>query len=362
MFNKQKQKLDSKVRFQHRTFTEKLKAAQSYKRNAKSLPDTDQDKVLASLGLDSWRSRTAVIVGILLLIYLVYIPNFLFIREIEIHGAGENEAQDIRNSIANYFAQPPFYLPQKNIVFLNVENLTEYLLRQNVQLKSVIKVTRDLGKLTIAVEMKQERFELLAGSYDVAIYNDGTVSRGLTNLPSEQKSHLIKITTQAPDEPRIGQPYLSEKMSKSMLLVHQQFPTSQKFVFNQFELPVTYLTTADNDPSLESESGQKELLDRPILVLVPNEFIVNVAPAPQSNIKPFRVLFDSSSDVEKAMGQFIALLLQLRPEQQADLAYIDMRFDDRGFVCQASSPCAEKPKRQEPIAEVEMETSETVEQ
>jgi len=355
MFNRSKQKLDSKVRFQHRSFTEKLKAAQGYKRNARSLPETDQEKVLAGLGLESWWSRALVVIGVLFLVYLAYIPNFLFIRTIEIQGASDTETQILRASVENYFETSPLYLPQKNVVFLNTENLSKFLLHQNPQLKNVIKVTRDLGKITVAVEIKQERFELTVGSHDVAVYNDGTVSRDVFGLPAEQKTNLIKIQTLAPDEPLVGEPYFSETMGKSLLLAHQRFPASKKFVFDNFELPVTYFEKVESDPALEIASEEDVLEDSPLAVFVPNEFIAHAVPAPQSNIKPFKVFFDASMDMEKTMNQFIALMAQLRPEQLVDLAYVDMRFTDRSFVCKSSSPCAVEPKKEEPILEDEDE-------
>jgi hypothetical protein len=55
MFFKSKQKkMDPKVRFQDRSFAEKLKSAREYERRAVKAPETPKEKFLAQFGLDSW--------------------------------------------------------------------------------------------------------------------------------------------------------------------------------------------------------------------------------------------------------------------------------------------------------------------
>lgn len=121
MFFKPKQKkLDPKVRFQHRSFTQKLRAAQTYKRQATQVPETEGEKVLVGLGLDSMISRIVVGVGIAILVYLVYIPNFLFVKNITISGADESLQNGLRETIQNYFSDSPFYTAQRNTVFLKI--------------------------------------------------------------------------------------------------------------------------------------------------------------------------------------------------------------------------------------------------
>ncbi len=337
MFNREKPKFNSKVRFQHRTFVEKLKAAQGYKRQAKKIPETDQEKILSGLGLDSLWSKIAVGLGILILIYLVYIPNFLFIKTIEVQGAEGDERNHIIVLTKEYFKQSALYAPQRNLIFLDGKKLADYLVKHDPQLKSVIKTTKDLGKITLAIELKQEKFELVSANGNYALYNDGTFSRDLANLPIEQKPGLLKVETKASLELRPGESFFSGQVANALTKIQIGFPPNRSFVLDYFELPVA--STELKQDSL-STGDDLNLLASPLAVLIPNELVVYTKPAEKFNAKPFKVYFDASSDIEKAMVNFSALMTELPPNQLASLAYVDMRFPDRSFVCLSSAACA----------------------
>ena len=352
MFKSSKPKFDSKVRFQHRSFTEKLKAAKEFKRTAHKAPETEQELILSGLGLDSWWSRILVGLGILGLIYIVYIPNFLFIKQIEVSGADGEVRDKIVKLTQDYFKSSRVYAPQRNVMFLNPETLTEYLLSHDSQIQSIIKVTKDLGKLDLAVELKQEKFELVTPNTSFILYNDGSLSRNLDGVLPEQKPSLIKIQTQAQLELNYDKLFFSKQTAESLVKIQTNFPTNKSFVIDYFELPVTDPISAPQT----SEDGSESINLSPgvLAVLIPNEIVVYTKTAEKFNNKPFKIYFDASSDIEKAMTNFNALALQLSPAQVSSLAYIDMRFPDRSFVCQTSSPCAikkvQQPENSQPTA------------
>jgi hypothetical protein len=349
MFKSSKPKFDSKVRFQHRTFIEKLKAAQEYKRAPRKAPETEQEKLLSGLGLDSWWSRVLVGLGILLLIYIVYIPNFLFIKQVEVSGADGEVRDKIVKLTQDYFKSSKVYAPQRNVMFLDPETLTEYLLSHDTQIQSIIKVTKDLGKLDLAVELKQEKFELVTPNDSFILYNDGSLSRNLVGVLPEQKPSLIKIQTQAQLELRPDKLFFSKQTAESLVNIQANFPTNKSFVIDYFELPVT--DSIPNPHTSEDGSEIVSLSPSSLSVLIPNELVIYTKTAEKFNTKPFKIYFDASSDMEKAMTNFNALVSQLSLTQLASLAYIDMRFPDRSFTCQTNSPCAIKKVLQAEISE-----------
>ena len=117
LFKPKQKKLNSKVRFQHQTFTQKVRAAQQYKRQAQRVPETEGQKFLAGIGLDSLWSRIAVGVGVLGLVYLVYIPSFLSVKTITVNGSDDQLAQELVKTVREYIADSPAYAAQHNVVF-----------------------------------------------------------------------------------------------------------------------------------------------------------------------------------------------------------------------------------------------------
>lgn len=338
MFKSTKPKFDSKVRFQHRTFLEKLKVAKDYKRTPRKAPETEQEKLLSRLGLDSWWSRILVGFGILILIYIVYIPNFLFVKQIEVSGADGETREKIVQLTKDYFRHSRIYAPQRNVIFLDSDALVQYLISHNSQIQSVIKVTKDLGKLDLAVELKQEKFELVSTDGNYVLFNDGTLSRNLEGVLPESKPLLVKIQTEARLELKSDKLFFTKQIADALIKIQMNFPTNTSFVIDYFELPVTY--PVQTQQISEDADSRIDLLPSPLGVLIPNEFVVHAKSAEKFNIKPFKIYFDASSDIEKASTNFNALALQLSPAQVTSLAYIDMRFPDRSFTCQVNSPCA----------------------
>ncbi len=220
---------------------------------------------------------------------------------------------------------------------------------------SVIKVTKDLGKLDLAVELKQEKFELVSSDGNYVLYNDGTLARNLEGILSDQKPLFVKIQTEAKLELKSDKLFFSKQVADALEKIQRNFPSNKSFEIDYFELPVTYPVQAQQ--SSEDEINDINQSPNSLGVLIPNEFVVHTKSAEKFNIKPFKVYFDASSDIEKAISNFSALALQLSPTQVANLAYIDMRFPDRSFTCQVGSQCA-IPKVVTPVLEIEALESE----
>lgn len=332
MFFKPKQKkLDPKVRFQHRSFTQKLREAQTYKRQASQVPETEGEKVLVGLGLDSWVSRIVVGVGIAILVYLVYIPNFLFVNNIVVSGAEESLQNGLRDTVKNYFSDSPFYTAQRNVVLLNIDDLRDYILKHDKNVWQVHEIKKDLGTLDLQVSFKRDRFVLETPNGQYVLYNDGTAVK---QRDLNDQTELVRISTTATSPVRLGEDYLSPQILKAIELVQDNLERTTKLPVDYYELPST-ITDLNQDDDLEAG---------PLSVLVPNELIVHIkASETEKHVKPFKIYFDASSDLDKALQNLTALIVHMNPAQVSALYYIDMRFPERGFSCAKQAPCAVEP-------------------
>lgn len=332
MFFKPKQKkLDPKVRFQHRSFTQKLREAQTYKRQASQVPETEGEKVLVGLGLDSWVSRIVVGVGIAILVYLVYIPNFLFVNNIVVSGAEESLQNGLRDTVKNYFSDSPFYTAQRNVVLLNIDDLRDYILKHDKNVWQVHEIKKDLGTLDLQVSFKRDRFVLETPNGQYVLYNDGTAVK---QRDLNDQTELVRISTTATSPVRLGEDYLSPQILKAIELVQDNLERTTKLPVDYYELPST-ITDLNQDDDLEAG---------PLSVLVPNELIVHIkASETEKHVKPFKIYFDASSDLDKALQNLTALIVHMNPAQVLALYYIDMRFPERGFSCAKQAPCAVEP-------------------
>ncbi len=350
MFFKSKQKkLDPKVRFQHRSFTQKVKEAQVYKRQAAQVPETEGEKFLAGLGLDSWWSRIVVGLGIIGLVYLAYIPNFLFVKNINVSGAEESMQNGLRETIKQYFADSPFYTSQRNVVFLNTDDLADYILKHDQNVWQVHGIKKDLGTLAVQASFKRDRFLLVTPKGEFILYNDGTVvgPRGQIN-----QNDLVRIMTDATSPVRIGEKYLSPQMLAAIELIQDNIERSANLPVDFYELPAT----------TSAQVSEEDLETGPLSVLVPNELITHIkANETLKHIKPFKIYFDASSDIEKAIQNLTALITYMNPTQVLSLYYIDMRFPERGFSCAKQAPCAVEKVLIPAVSEEELEKEPVIE-
>ncbi len=328
-FKPKKKKLDPKVRFQHQTFTQKVRAAQGYKRQAQRVPETEQEKVLASLGLDSWWSRIAVGFGVALLVYGVYIPSFLSIKTIRISGAEDDLKNGLVQTVQQYFKDAPLYAAQRNAIFLNTDKLRNYILTHNKNVWRVHDIKKDIGTVDLQVSFKRERFLLVAPSGEFVLYNDGTV---VGPHDSTNQTPLVRITTQAGEVIRPTQQYLSEQMLTAIELIQDNLERTATLPVDYYELPVA--VRAAQETTEDADLGA-------LSILVPNELVVHIkASETQKHVLPFKVYFDASSDINKAVQNLGALITHMNPAQVSSLYYIDMRFPERGFSCAKQTPCS----------------------
>ncbi len=149
---KKKQKLDSRVRFQHATFTKKLGEARNFKRQPKSVTEPNKRaSILSKIGLRSWWSQIIVSLVVLGIGYLIFIPNFLFINTIAVSGA-ESDVQTHTEQLAHdYFTQSRIYELQRNLLLLRTSKISSYITQRDTRILKITQIKRNVLKRTLDI-------------------------------------------------------------------------------------------------------------------------------------------------------------------------------------------------------------------
>ncbi len=323
MFGKRQKKLDPRVRFQHQSFTRKLDQARSYKREPTAIPEDWRGYILAKLGLNTRFSQAVSLVILLGLIYLVFIPNFLSAKTTKVQGLGDEDTKRIEADVATYFDNAPFYLAQRNLVFLSKNRLSRELLQDN-KIYKVKQINKSLlsRTLTLTVEMKAPKYVAKRNNQVYSIYNDGSVQERLA-VESDQwltvNPGIIKIKDDNADSLSNDTVYLSEDLINSINQIFDQYKTATNNDINYFVIP----------------SGT-------IMPLQPDDIVMFVKKP--GNKADYKVIFDAQQNWEEAFAKLKLLFSQMPPDRYNKLVYVDLRFEDRAFLCLSDAPCAKEPE------------------
>lgn len=307
MFGENKKKMDSRVRFQNTRFRQKLQAQRSYKRPLRRLPQTPAAVFLAKIGLGSYLARILTAAVFFALVYVVFIPNIFFVKHITVNGAGVDGPAAVEATIGG-FLDKKLPWPQKNLLLLSKTGLAGYLLSHNQKILSVDKVSKKLpNTLIVDITPRQDAFVLqtLLGSYSVS--QDGLVTNEFTDVASGSLPSalaLIKLTSS--ESFGIGQQVFTAQNAQALDLLKKGLPSAM------FEAPDYY--QLNDSQSQDIGAHFKE---------------------------GFKMMFDLSSDINETLARLKVLLSQIQPGDVKRLFYIDMRIQDKGYVCYQGDPCVQ---------------------
>ena len=304
-FSKNKKKVDSRARFLNSRFKNRLREARGYKRRARALPQTKWGIFLSRIGLGSWLARFLTLLVLIFLVYIAYIPNFLFIQNINITGLDETAKPGVMAAV-NSFLKKQLPWPQKNLLLLSTGGLEEYLLKNQRDVLEVRKISKRFpNPLTLAFAPRVDSFFLQTPLYNYIVSNDGLV----TGLPNQDASStlpaalgLIKLNS----SPNLGfgQQALDREKANFLLELGRSLPDIAKS-------PIDYLEMSDletPDLTLYSQSG-------------------------------FKIFFDFHSDANETLNRLKVLFSQFTDANFNRLSYVDMRFEGKGYICYKDAAC-----------------------
>ncbi len=338
---KKKQKLDPKVRFQHRQFTQKLDKARNFKRTPRALPETKFDEVLSKIYLGNRWSQIAAGLGILGILYLVYAPNFISVKAINVEGIPQSEQKLVEASVRDAISKTPFYNPQNNLVFLSTDLVKSAAMKVSgiYDIKSV-KKDFQTKEIRIAAIPKTERFLVSDDSKVYSVFNDGSFDE-VTGMSVQQWNELanpqiikLKIHGNHNGELAIGSPFLQDSLRDSLEVTNKS---------------ISGITGSSLDYILLGQAGDESIsLSEANVVQSESEALQTPISSPELRVvmkkgidktKTFTIIFDARADLHSAVDRLNLLLSQMPPDRYVNLGYIDMRIENRGYVCLINSKC-----------------------
>lgn len=368
---KKKQKLDPKVRFQNRQFNQKLNQARNFKRTAKPIPETEFNKILERIGLGTiWRK---ILLGIIVagLIYIVYIPNFLSWQTIRVEGMSDANRAVTEEAIRNGLGDASFYNPQRNLLFLSKQRITEAATGVKA-VDEVLSIKRDFKTKTIIVQIqsKYEQFLVRANNNVIDVFNDG-FARGQAGISRDSwmttsNPSMIKIDIPAKiNHVDSGEFFTSRttdyliQISNALKAVTGSTVQSYKIVPPEFKQPKPLEEPAEAEQVEKKQVDPGEILAEP--EDLPEDQVPESRPEPVQEIdltlpvnadeleiifqkgnssdQTFRVIIDTNENYTNVVNRLNLLLSQTAPDRYNGLSYIDLRLPSRAFVCLAGSPC-----------------------
>lgn len=320
----EKRKLDSRVRFQHANFTRKLDQARSYKRNAKpKREDISQVKFLSQL-----LSAAFVIV----IAYLLYVPNPLFIKKIQIEGLDSKHQALAQEAVKNFLENKPWYFPSNNYLFVSSSDISKVIAERVPAVSKIVSSKKSFRNKTITINLieKYERYLVVRPENQLVLYNDGTLEGQMPALKTElpPSGAIVTVKVNHTNPVNDGQQYFSPQFLEMVEQSAGLFPerTAQTFSYFEAKLP-------SDDPSLSgqfTDSWKKAKL----------EAVLNKkAGFEKSNPSKVRVVLEPGLDILATADRLKLLLDQTDPERYRQLDYVDLRLPNRAYLCLINTPC-----------------------
>lgn len=300
---------DKRIKYRGLRFKRELERARKWKRPARQLPETAWENLLKKIGLAGWKTR--LLLGVLFagLIYLIWIPNFLYIKSFEVTGKNLKHEPEHRENVAAFLNSGRFW-PQKNLALLSSGRLRQKLLAKPwvIAVKRVQKTWPN--KLKIELEERREYALLESREKKYVFSNDG---RNLSSLEASSTPAEILINLKTPEEVKPEQELPAELLSFIGLLQNRIPEICRSTVSSYTIHPLT-------NPDLEAETAAG-----------------------------YKVIFDTSYDNTENLANLSVLMDKLSPDEKNRLYYVDLRIKNKAFVCFKGTSCTQNQEIKTPF-------------
>jgi hypothetical protein len=303
-----KKKIDSKIRFQNSRFKNRLSRARGYKRQIRTRPAGRGGIFLSKIGLDSWFSRFATLLVFLFLIWLVFIPNIFFVKQIIINTSQSGDRPVIQ-ALTDAYLSKKLPWPQKNLILLSKSGLSNFLQKNDEKILKVSGINKKFpSTLIVSITPRIDQFLIqTASSTYFSVANDGLdTAEVFPDASGTLPSNLTLVKLDNSDGLIIGRQAFSQSQVDFLNQLQQQLPGIVKSPINYYELDS--LNTPDL--TVYFKGG-------------------------------FKIMVSLNADTAATLNHLSLLFSQFAAADIQKLDYIDMRFGDNGYVCDKGLPCVQ---------------------
>jgi hypothetical protein len=365
-FNKKKKaKVDPKVRFQNRQFNQKLQQARTFKRTARSVPENSFERMLNNIGLGSKLMQIAVALLVLGILYIVYAPNFLTVKSINVEGLSTTDNSLAEAAIRDSLGNAPFYNPQRNLLLLSKRRTSESL-QGFPSISNIEKISKNYNdkSLNVFVKPKTERFLIRTGERVFDIYNDGTIknvsSLDRASWETTVNPNMIKVDVVANIANSGSKDFLSSGLVQYITELNEDLKAVTGSTLAYVEIlmpdtnpssePVAAIPEKEVNENIEEENTEETNASPEVVEIIPVvlssiQLPINVGElnlVMQKGLdskRTFKVMLDTKESPKNLVSRLNLLLSQTAQDRYNNLSYIDLRIQSRAFVCLLDTPC-----------------------
>ena len=288
-------------RFKTPDYKRQVRAISEHRRPIKKLPESGWDRFLFAIGLSSWPRRIAVLFAFALAIYLIYFAPFLRVTKLEVQGADAAASSGITARFQEFLRQYAYGFPERNILFFSGARFQRKL-AGDFDVSAVKSISRKpLHSVVVEVVQRAPLFNLQTAGQFYVLNSDGIIGNKL-DAPNPQ---LLTVIDTATDEIKSGQALFNPQKAAFISFMNSDFTSQTQAEIDHFEIP----GTASTDLIILTKAGAK-------------------------------ALFDNTTDPGTSLQRFFTIWAQLSPDQRNNVAYLDLRFDPKAFLCYKTDPCA----------------------
>lgn len=328
----EKRRLDPRVRFQQANFTRKLAEARNYKRNARPRPDSRLQAGLQKVGLASLLAQLLFSVFLITIVYVLYVPNPLFVRSVRIDGLSSEYQAPAQEALKKYQSSRPWYMPASNIFFFNSGEAAKAIADGVPAISKVqfAKKTFRNKTVIISVIQKYERYLVVRPEDQLVVFNDGTIKGQMTEKATSmaQSGAIVTVSVNYSDPVNNSQTYFEPKLIELIEQSASFFPdkTGQDFAYFEVKVPANEASTGTKFSDIWKKSGIAAVLNK----------------RPQSgksNPPLLKIILEPNLDIAATADRLKLLLEQTAPERYRSLDYVDLRLPNRAYLCLINTPC-----------------------
>lgn len=330
----ERKRLDSRSRFQHANFTRKLQQARNYKRTSRPRPEDRLQAGLQKIGLASLATQILLAMLLVFVCYVFYVPNPLFVTKVAFEGMSIQHQTAAENAVKKFLKQQPWYVPSYNMLFIDQDDLAGFVAKEVPVISRITQVDKNWKDRSVRIKIveKYERYLVIRPEDRLVLYNDGSVAGTLKKIDSDIPESGAVVTVIVNDEKKVdtATQYFDNTILAFIEQVAVFFPeqTGQNF---------SYFKAFLSDEEKEKEEEFAKLWNKAALEAV----LVKKIEAGRSNPAIMRIVMEPGMDIGSAAQRLKLLLEQTPIERYRGILYVDMRLQNRAYLCLINTPCAD---------------------
>lgn len=342
-FKKKNKKLPSKVKYQSSQFRTKLTRARSYERRSGGWASFSRTIKTWRWSARTWLFAASGVGVFCLAVYIVFYPNWFFIQKVQIVGGRTVLGQELQGQVERYLTQRTYFISHRNLLFLPKHDLQNYLLAVNPAVWRIEEIKKQWPhSLLVRIVPRDPAFIVTTNDGTWLISNDGLVVPTVADPPT-----MLPIVAYGLKRPELGQTYFSRNLLATLTAIKKDFsaltglPSPSAVVLKPVLLDVR-AGSSFNAPLSATQSAGAAFTPPVSLPQISNVMPEEVqVVVPKSNpISTFSVLLQVADNFDEVFRQLQVLLAKQSADRLQNLAYVDMRFSGKAFICLQNTPCA----------------------